>query len=321
MAEVQDDDSAHLVRQLTSLDAQFLAIEDSRNFSHISGLAILDPSTAPGGSLDLGDVQRHIEERLHLLPPFRWRLAEVPFGIDHPWWVDDPDFDIEFHVRELALPAPGDDAQLAVQVERLVSRPLDRSKPLWEIYLVQGLERGRVALVPKIHHAVVDGVSGAEIMGTLFDLEPTGRDVSAPPKKMGSERVPTSLELFGKGVIAAPWRVAEAAVKLPSTLPYLVEIPTIRGLPGVDLVTRAADRARRAVPAGRDGAVLNRSKAKAPRTILNGPVSAHRRVSFGSLSLPAVKLIKDAFKVKVNDVVVALSAGACLLYTSDAADE
>lgn len=310
MSEAHDGDSAHLVRQLTSLDAQFLAIEDSRNFSHISGLAILDPSTAPGGTLNLADVQRHIEERLHLLPPFRWRLAEVPFGIDHPWWVDDPDFDIEFHVRELALPAPGDHAQLAVQVERLISRPLDRSKPLWEIYLVQGLEKGRVALVPKIHHSVVDGVSGAEIMGTLFDLEPTGRDVSAPPKSIGTERVPSSLELFGKGLFAAPRRVAEAAVKLPSTLPYLVEVPTIRGLPGVDLVTRAADRAKRAVPTSGDGAVLNRTKAKAPRTMLNGPVSAHRRVSFGSLSLTSVKTIKDAFQVKVNDVVVALSAGA-----------
>ncbi len=310
MPEAPEVDSAHLVRQLTSLDAQFLAIEDARNFSHISGLAILDPSTAPGGSLTLADVQRHIEERLHLLPPFRWRLAEVPFGIDHPWWVDDPDFDIEFHVRELALPAPGDHEQLAVQVERLVSRPLDRSKPLWEIYLVQGVEGGRVALVPKIHHSVVDGVSGAEIMGTLFDLEPTGRDVSAPTKRIGTERVPSSLELFGKGLFAAPRRVTEVALKLPSTLPYLVDVPTIRGLPGVGLIGAAAERAKRAVPTNGDGAVLNRSKAKAPRTILNGTVSAHRRVSFGSLSLPAVKLIKDAFKVKVNDVVVALSAGA-----------
>jgi len=310
MSEAHDGDSAHLVRQLTSLDAQFLAVEDARNFSHISGLVILDPSTAPGGSLALADVQRHIEERLHLLPPFRWRLAEVPFGIDHPWWVDDPDFDIEFHVRELALPPPGDHAQLAVQVERLISRPLDRSKPLWEIYLVQGLENGRVAMVPKIHHAVVDGVSGAEIMGTLYDLEPTGRDVSAPPKSIGTERVPSSLELFGKGVIAAPRRLAGAVVKVPSTLPYLVDVPTIRSLPGLDLIGRVAERAKQAVPTGGDGAVLNRTKAKAPRTMLNGSVSAHRRVSFGSLSLPAVKMIKDAFKVKVNDVVVALSAGA-----------
>ena len=104
MSEIHEGDSGHLVRQLTSMDAQFLAIEDARNFSHISGLAILDPATAPGGTLALADLQSLILDRLHMLPPFRWRLAEVPFGIAQPWWVEDADFDIEFHVRELALP-------------------------------------------------------------------------------------------------------------------------------------------------------------------------------------------------------------------------
>ena len=165
------------MRQLTSVDAQFLALENARQSGHVGGLAILDPGTAPGGKLELADVQRMIAERLPLLPPMRWRLAEVPFGLDYPYWVDDPDFDLDFHVRELALPPPGTDEKLAEQVARIVSRPLDRARPLWELYLIHGLEDGYVAMLTKIHHAAIDGLSGAEIMGVLFDLEPEGREL------------------------------------------------------------------------------------------------------------------------------------------------
>ena len=310
MSEIHEGDSGHLVRQLTSMDAQFLAIEDARNFSHISGLAILDPATAPGGTLALADLQSLILDRLHMLPPFRWRLAEVPFGIDHPWWVEDADFDIEFHVRELALPRPGNHSQLTAQVERIVSRPLDRSRPLWELYLVQGLQKGRVAVLSKIHHSVVDGVSGAEIMGTLFDLEASGRELPPVPEDENHERIPTSLELLGRGVFGTPRRVAKAAIKAPYILPNIADVPTLRALPGVNFIGRVSDRARRVTSSNGDGRVLDRQKIEAPRTMLNGQVSAHRRVSFGSLPLADVKLVKDAFGTKVNDVVVALSAGA-----------
>ena len=310
MSETHEGDSGHLVRQLTSMDAQFLAIEDARNFSHISGLAILDPATAPGGTLALADLQSLILDRLHMLPPFRWRLAEVPFGIDHPWWVEDADFDIEFHVRELALPRPGNHSQLTAQVERIVSRPLDRSRPLWELYLVQGLQKGRVAVLSKIHHSVVDGVSGAEIMGTLFDLEASGRELPPVPEDENHERIPTSLELLGRGVFGTPRRVAKAAIKAPYILPNIADVPTLRALPGVNFIGRVSDRARRVTSSNGDGRVLDRQKIEAPRTMLNGQVSAHRRVSFGSLPLADVKLVKDAFGTKVNDVVVALSAGA-----------
>ena len=130
------------MRQLTSLDAQFLALETPRQSGHVGGVAILDPSTAPGGKLELADVQQMLAERLALLPPLRWRLAEVPFGLDYPYWVDDRDFDLDFHVRELALPSPGTDAKLSEQVARIFARPLDRARPLWELYLIHGLERG-----------------------------------------------------------------------------------------------------------------------------------------------------------------------------------
>src|SRR3954449_5950584 len=154
-----------MLRQLTSLDAQFLALESPRQAGHVAGLAILDQSTAPGGSLTLADLQHLLAERLPLLPPLRWRLAEVPLGLDYPYWVDDADFDLEFHIREIGLAPPGTDSQLAEQVARIFSRPLDRNRPLWEIYLIHGLPDGRVAVLTKIHHALIDGMSGAEIMG------------------------------------------------------------------------------------------------------------------------------------------------------------
>ncbi len=165
------------MRQLTSLDAQFLALESARQTGHVGGVAILDPSTAPGGEISAARIQELIAGRLSLLPPLRWRLAEVPLGLDHPYWIDDADFDLEYHVRETALPPPGDDAQLADQVARICARPLDRSRPLWEIYLIHGLADGNVAMLTKIHHAVIDGMSGAEIMGLLLDLSPDGREL------------------------------------------------------------------------------------------------------------------------------------------------
>ena len=138
------------MRQLTALDQQFLALEDSRHVGHVGGLAVLDPTTAPGGKLTLEDLQLLIAERLPLVPPFRWRLVQVPFDLDYDYWLDDEDYDLDFHVRELALPPGATDEKLAEQVARIFARPLDRTRPLWEIYLVHGLQDGRVAVLTKI---------------------------------------------------------------------------------------------------------------------------------------------------------------------------
>jgi WS/DGAT/MGAT family acyltransferase len=299
-----------LVRQLTGLDAQFLAFEDARNVMHVSALAILDPADAPGGTVSLADIHELVRERLHVLPPFRWRLATVPLGIDHPYWVEDPDFDLEFHVRELALPAPGDDVQVAAQVERIVARPLDRSRPLWELYVIQGLEGGRVALLTKIHHALVDGVSGAEILGTLFDVDPAGGELPPRPAEVAGGGVPGPLELAARGVVGAPRRALGGLRRLPITLASLDEVPTMRAVPGAGLIGAAAYRAHRAATRNADGRVLERPRHRAPRTSMNASISPHRRVSFGSLSLETVKEIKNAHGTTVNDVVVALCAGA-----------
>src|SRR4051812_33565390 len=191
------------MRQLTSVDTQFLALETSRQTGHVGGLAVLDPSTAPGGKRELADICRLMAERLPLLPPMRWRLVEVPFGLDYPYWVEDQDFDLDFHVRELALPLPGDNRQLAEQVSRIASRPLDRSRPLWELYLIHGLTDGNVAMMTKIHHAVIDGVSGAEIMGLLLDLAPEGRELPEPPPP-ADDREPGEMEMLGRGLLGVP---------------------------------------------------------------------------------------------------------------------
>ncbi len=169
----------------------------------MGGLAILDPSTAPGGTLELLDVHELIAERLPLLPPMRWRLAEVPFGLDYPYWVDDPDFDLDFHVRELALPPPGTDEKLAEQVARIVARPLDRARPLWELYLIHGLEHGHVAMLTKIHHALIDGLSGAEIMGVLLRPRPEGRELPSDGDPRAATQ-PSELEMLARGLLGLP---------------------------------------------------------------------------------------------------------------------
>jgi len=162
------------VRQLTSLDAQFLALENSRQTGHVGSLTVFDTSTAPNGTLTAEDMTELLATRLHLLPPLRWRLIETPLGLDYPHWADDPEFDLEFHIRQIALPTPGDDRMLAEQVQRLHSRLLDRTRPLWEMYVISGLESGRTALYTKIHHAIIDGVSGAEISRASARPHPGG---------------------------------------------------------------------------------------------------------------------------------------------------
>jgi diacylglycerol O-acyltransferase / wax synthase len=296
------------LRQLTGLDAQFLALESPRQCGHVSGLTILDPSTTPGGTLELADVQRLIEERLPLLPPFRWRLRAVPFGLDYPYWIDDPDFDLEYHVRELALPPPPDNEKLALQVARIFARPLDRSRPLWELYLIHGLADGQVALLTKIHHAVVDGISGAEILGVLLDLTPEGRP--APEATNGAgDREPSTLEMLARGLAGAPRYWERVLRALPSTLPNLEDTPILGDLPGAHTLGRASARFARAIR-GRPSRMLERTNLTPPRTSFNGRVSPHRRFAFGQLPLDEVKAVKNKYGYTVNDVVLSICAGA-----------
>ncbi|MBV9943453.1 MAG: wax ester/triacylglycerol synthase family O-acyltransferase [Solirubrobacterales bacterium] len=295
------------MRQLTALDQQFLALEDSRNYGHVGALSIYESSTAPNGELTLPRLQNLIAERLPLVPPFRWRLAEVPFNLDYGYWVDDPDFDLEFHVREIALAPPGTDAQLAEQVARIYARPLDRSRPLWELYLIHGLPNHRVAVMSKIHHAVIDGMSGAEIMGALFDATPEGREPPPPLAESGDAR-PSDLEMLARGMLGLPRYPLRLIASVPRALPNIDEVPTLSAIPGLKAAGRVASSAQRAL--GGRGGVVGQVDLTPPRTSFNGRVSPHRRYAFGQLSLDDVRHLKNYYGCTVNDVVVSLCAGA-----------
>jgi diacylglycerol O-acyltransferase len=281
------------MRQLSPLDAMFLNIESRSMVGHVGGLAIFDPSDLPSGRMSVDDVRSLVEERLHLLPPFRWRLVQMPLGLDYPYWIEAPEFDLEFHVREIALPAPGSDRQLAEQVSRIAARPLDRSRPLWELYVIDGLENGHVAWLSKIHHAAVDGMSGAEILGTLMDASPEGPQITGPPKDWKPERTPAQLALLRRALLGMAAQPVRALRGTPRTLPNLAELPGASSVPGVGAVAELARRAARLAGIGpEEGSVIERPRTSAPRISLNGAVTPHRRFAFTSLPLDDVKAVK-----------------------------
>jgi WS/DGAT/MGAT family acyltransferase len=298
------------MRQLKTLDAQFLGVESPRTFSHFSVLGVYDPSTAPGGPVTLEALCRLVGERLALIPPFRWRLVEVPLNLDLPYWTEDPDFDLDFHIREAAVPLPGDDRHIADTIARICARPLDRSRPLWEIYLVHGLRHGRFALLTKVHHSAADGVSGNEILTALLDSSPEGRTEPLPSGHAAPpEPLPTQLEMLGRGLRSIPRHPVRTARRLPRALPNITEVPGANALPGVPQIATGVSRLR-ARTRGRDPGILEVAAARAPQTCFNGPISAHRSFAFGSISLERVKAIKNAAGTTVNDVLVALCASS-----------
>jgi WS/DGAT/MGAT family acyltransferase len=289
------------MRQLTSLDASFLALENSRQTGHVGSLAMLDAATAPGGAFGCTQITRLLSERAAQLPPLRWRLQGVPFGLDHPYWVEEAEIDLGYHVREMALAAPGHDGQLADQVARIMARPLDRARPLWEIYVIEGHESGLVAVLTKIHHAVIDGLSGAEIMALLLDLTPEGREVPPAVDDDLADPSPSTLQMLGLGLLGVPRYPFRMLRALPKAIPNLEDTP-FAVLPGAGTVSRVAGALRR------DG--YQRPDLTAPKTRFSDRLSPHRRYTFGQLSLDEVKAVKNQHHTTVNDVVVSICAGA-----------
>jgi diacylglycerol O-acyltransferase len=277
------------VERLAGLDAAFLSMETPSCHMHVMGVAIVDAASA-GEPFTFERFAGHIEERLALLPAFRRRLVEVPLGINHPVWVADPDFAIEHHVRAVALPCPGARAQLARFAAEVAGRPLDRRRPLWEMYYVGGLEGGRVAIVSKIHHSVIDGVSGVDVMAHLFDLEPdppVRLDVQLAPEWQ-PERVPGDAEVFVHAVTS----LVRNPVRLARTM------------------SRIGNNVARAVQRVRGGEIAPALPMTAPKLTMNGSITPHRLISFASVPLAEVKRIKDGLGVKLNDVVLAIATGA-----------
>lgn len=290
------------MRQLTSLDAMFLAMESPTTFGHFSILVTMNGAVP----IELDAVQALISERLPLLPSFRWRLQEVPLGLDHPYWIDDPDFDLEYHVRELAVPAPATAEKVATLIASIQSRPLDRSRPLWELYLIHGLPDGETAVLAKMHHAAVDGVSGTEILSILLDLKPEGRPQPAP-QQTARDRRPSELEMLGRGLLGTPRYLSRVVRALPSTLPNIEDSPLLGGLPGAPGLGRVAKVVTKLLGGSTPEPAARKLTAK-PLTF-NGRISPHRRFAYGQLPLGPVKRIKNTYGCTVNDVVVALCAG------------
>jgi len=274
--------------RLTSLDASFLHLEDASAHMHVASVMLFDGEPPP-----YAELIDAIEARLHLVPRYRQRLAFVPLGQGRPKWVDDPHLNLRYHVRSTALPSPGSEDQLKALAGRVFSQALDRDKPLWELWLVEGLEGGRFAVLAKTHHSLVDGISGVDIVTVLFDTSPEPAAPPDPGDRWLPRPLPSRAQLLGEALIertTVPTEIARTA--------------------------RAAVRGpRRLLEGAREAAVGVGAMAwaginAAPRSPYNKPIGPHRRFTWVRAELADLKAIKDQLGGTVNDVVLATVAGA-----------
>lgn len=282
------------MRRLSSLDAQFLAAEHGNFGSLYCGLGVYE--TKRGESINAATMKRLLAERLGQCPQLRWKVVTVPFGLDHPVFID-VDVNLKDHISETTLGAPADEATLAAEVANILSTPLDRDKPLWRIRVIHGLPR-RTAVVITLHHAVADGISAGEILTALLDVNGRAASITMPRSPIQPDAVPSQVGLAARGLASLPLRRARSLGSTPRTLAHLDQVPALRSLPGVHTLSR--------VFRGETGG----KRLDAPRTRFNAKLSAARSVAFGTVSLTDVKAVKNALGITVNDVVIALCAGA-----------
>ena len=285
------------MEQLGGLDAAFLYCETPTMHLHVCGLLLLDPSTMPSG-YSYDRIRTMAYERLPKIPAVRQKLAWAPFKVGRPFWVDDPGLDIERHLHRVVLEPPGDERSLADVVGDIASWSLRRDLPLWELWVIEGLADGRIAILVKMHHSTIDGVSGANIMGHLLDLEPAPPIRHPSSEKWQAERTPNQIQLLGHSMAA---RLAE-----PLELARLVPATALR-------LTTTLWRLGRQGSGGAPAAV----PFTAPRTSFNATITARRSVAFTDVPLADVKRVKDTFGVTVNDVVTAVVGGALRHYLED----
>ncbi len=289
------------MKQLGILDAAFINLEQSNTPQHVGGLGIYDPSTAPGGFVRFKDVISGFERRLQQQPLFRTRLVEVPAGLDRPYWVKDANFDVEFHLRHIALPEPGDWRQLCIQVARLHARPLDMSRPLWEAYIIEGLDNipnlpeGCFAVYTKMHHSLVDGVGGSNFMALIHDLVPNpAEEEDAPTEPRLVDAEPSIPQLLSKASVNSVKNTVKVARGTLNTV--------------VKLGRFTFDVARKEVPS---------PDIDAPRTIFNQPVGPHRVFEAAEFPIEGFKDIKNATSTTINDVALGIVSGALRSYLKD----
>ncbi|MEA2411455.1 MAG: diacylglycerol O-acyltransferase / wax synthase [Thermoleophilaceae bacterium] len=276
--------------RLTGLDASFLHLEDDAAHMHVAAVMTFD-----GGPPHIDEVVEGIGTRLHLVPRYRQKLAFVPFGQGRPRWVDDPHFNLRYHVRHTALPEPGTEEQLKRLAGRVFSQRLDRDKPLWEMWVVEGLDGGdRFAVLSKTHHALVDGVSGIDIMSILFDTKP---EPDTPPPAEDTRWLPaptpSSAQLLGEALYeraTVPAEIVRGARALARG-PRRIAGAALGSLAGIGSMVRAG-------------------LSPAPKTPYNERIGPHRRFTWVRMQLADVKAIKDALGGTVNDVMLATVTGA-----------
>jgi len=274
--------------RLSGLDASFLHLEDDSAHMHVASVLIFE-----GDAPRYVDMLDHIERRLHLVPRYRQRLAFVPFGQGRPRWVDDPHLNLRYHLRHAGLPAPGTEQQLQSLASRVFAQPLDRDKPLWEISLVDGLEGNRFAILAKTHHALVDGISGVDILTVLFDTSPEPMAPADPGSPWIPRPTPTGAQLLGEALVeratipAEVGRSARALLRAPRAIAREA-VETAAGL----------------------GAMAWAGLNPAPTTSYNRPIGPHRRFTWVRADLADVKAIKNELGGTVNDVVLTVVAGA-----------
>jgi diacylglycerol O-acyltransferase len=273
--------------RLTGLDSSFLHLEDGATHMHVAGAAILE-----GRAPAYDELIEHIVSRLHLVPRYRQRLAFVPFGQGRPVWVDDPHFNVAFHVRHTALPRPGGDEQLKRLCGRIFSQALDRSRPMWELWLVEGLADDRFALLSKTHHALVDGISGVDIATVLFDTSPEPAGI-APERERVPRPLPTDAQLLADALLERATAPAEIARSVRAALRGPRQVAAKLGGAAYGL-----------------GAVARAGLRTAPPSPLNVRIGPHRRFTWVRGDLQQFKAVKNALGGTVNDVVLAVVAGA-----------
>ncbi len=285
------------MHQLTAREAELLAAESPTNLGHSSLLVEIDNLHAPRGRrLTFARLKERMHDRLHLVPAFRRRVHTVPLGLDRPWWLEDPHFDLDYHLRHAGVPGEDTDGDGFVSlIARLHERPLDRSRPLWEMYLIERPSQNPVLFV-KMHHVLVDGVTGLDVLASLID----GADDpgSAAPSDYRTDRMPDDSDLLikaGWAMARSPWRIAGLALKGVSTLPVVGRINVLGLL------------APWATPSG--AVELPSTEQVAPRVSFNRTISSHRRVAFVSVPVHEIKALHQKLGVRFNDIVLALVSG------------
>ncbi|MCB1000095.1 MAG: wax ester/triacylglycerol synthase family O-acyltransferase [Acidimicrobiales bacterium] len=310
------------MKQLSGIDVSFLNMETASVFGHVSSLNLYDPTGVPGGA-GLEATKQIILERIDQLAPFRRRLVEVPLGLDLPYWIEDPEFDIDFHVRHHAVPPPGTPEQLAEVVSRIVARPLDRNRPLWELYVIEGVDGGRlIAQLTKVHHATIDGAAGAQMLAAILDTDPDFRPVGSPAP-WTPDKVPTDDEMLRITMLEylkRPEKFVRLSVRSTRELAAATRSGGLRAL--ADLIAQPMPgpvgqlmRQRLRAQSGHD---VDRAPAlpptQAPRTPWNQAITPHRRFAYTSVSLDDAKAVRRAFGCTFNDVVMALCSGTLRRY-------